>query len=230
MEIDIERRRTRAYLITDFSASVVVGVPTIAVQCLIIDAIDIPTQFVTRPLQCVHMETARGIFYRCGRTHRLLSERPRKPVVRRAIRPFAVGISVDDFHNIQLAAGGPCAVGRVRGHHPERTPQSLPGSGLNARFDTAVRKLELLVSADSTRGVSIALNGLLAGANGQVAVSDGQVVAGIPLEFIIAPAGDALCGAISLLNIPVGQVEGVAVEFITPHQIPFFLGCRIKWW
>ena len=148
--------------------------------------------------------------------------------MRRAVNPFDVGIRVNDLHDIQLAARCPSSIRGVCRHHPERAPKALPGSGLDACLDASIGKIEFLVAANSTRRVPVALHGLLTRADGEAAIRNRQVVGGVPLELVITPAGNTLCGTIPLLYAPVGGIQSISVKVIAPYQLPLFLGLRVE--
>ena len=42
------------------------------------------------------------------------------------------------FHDVNLAAGGPCSVGVFDGHHPDGGPQPITFRDLGLDFDTSV--------------------------------------------------------------------------------------------
>ena len=96
------------------------------------------------------MEVSGGVFHRRSGSLRLLLQRPRKPIVRRAINPLEISVGVDHFHDIQLATSCPSPVGGIRGHHPERAPQALTRRGFDACLYSTVSKLELFKGPNAT--------------------------------------------------------------------------------
>jgi len=58
-------------------------------------------------------------------------------------------VKIDRFHDVDLARGGPGAVGRILRQHPECGPQALACRQLDTRFDPPVFDREAILGIDS---------------------------------------------------------------------------------
>ena len=182
-------------------------------------AVEEPADLLLVPLQRMDVESVRRIHVRelpVG----VGVERPRHPVVHRTLGERA-RVPGEHLHDVDLAAGGPDAVLRIGGQHPEGGPQALPGGGVDARLDAAVGDVELSRGIDASGGVPAPIGGGLAPrGDGQVASRDGDVARLVALQLVVAPARDALGGAVAGLDVPLGRVERTAIELVRPGQLP----------
>ena len=120
----------------------------------------------------------------------------------------------------------------VRAQAPEGRPQASAARHFDARFDTAVGDLELVLRQQACRGVLA--RAVVAGerpvgfldGDRQVALPIGGGVlgaVGVILQLVVAPAGDAVDGAVADLVAPgalIGRLAGACVELVTPDQLP----------
>src|SRR5690606_32557284 len=136
------------------------------------------------------------------------------------------------FHDVDLAGLRPADAVDVRAQAPEGRPQTGAARHLDARFDTAVGDLELVLGQQAGRRVlawAVVTGqrpvGLLDG-DRQVAVAVGGGVlgaVGVIFQLVVAPAGDAVDGAVADLVAPgalVGRLAGACVELVTPDKLP----------
>ena len=137
----------------------------------------------------------------------------------RAVDYVAAGAAqVDGFHDVDLAGGGPCAIHVVLRQHPERRPQALASGQLDARLDSAIAKGEAIAGVDAGRGVVLAAGVFFLCRDDQAAVHELGVIRQVPLELVIAPAGDTVLRTIAGLEEPGLGVELRRVELIAPDQ------------
>ena len=74
--------------------------------------------------------------------------------------------AVRRFHDIDLAAGGPSAIGVILRHHPKRRPHAAAGGDLGAHLDPAVEKRLFAPGVDLARGETGATERFSAGGQG----------------------------------------------------------------
>src|SRR5882724_1368827 len=128
------------------------------------------------------------------------------------------------FHDIDLAAFRPTIFRYVVAEHPERRPNALTFRDLDARFESAIRLGEKILSLES-RGSVVASDAiraseffLLSGDN-QIAVLDFHVLRArsVSLELLIAPA---LAAQVVRPLCRIGSGAIGRREFIGPSERP----------
>ena len=158
----IERRRERA--VVGFAA----GPPDAGAFVEMVVAV--PADLFGVPFDCVQMIALREI----GPV--FIGRRAGSGIVRKRSSKVQIGSDfhgcIFGFHNIDLAAGGPTAVGIIRGHHPERRPHTFTAGKLDARFDMAVTEVLLMLGNDTGRGERFAVVRFLLSDDDQIAVFD----------------------------------------------------------
>ena len=118
-----------------------------------------------------------------------------------------------------LAAHG--AVGVVGGQHPEGGPQPLAGGCLEARLDAAVGDVQLAGRVDAPGGVGMPVSGvLLAGRDDKHAAGHGDVGGLVALQLVVAPAGDALGGAVARSDVPLGSIQRGTARTRPTRRVP----------
>ena len=133
-------------------------------------------------------------------------------------RVAAAAAEIDRFHDVDLPRGGPAAVGVFLWQQPERGPKALAGRQADARLDAAVAQREAAPGVDPRRGELKAVLRLAPGGDDQVAVFDAGAIGQIPLQLVVAPAGNPIFAAVAGFKKPSGRVKPGGVEFIAPDQ------------
>ncbi len=140
--------------------------------------------------------------------------------------------AADVLHEVDLAGLWPTHPVDVRAQTPECGPEACRAVWhLDARLDATVGELRLELGQQPGRGVvALAVVAHLAlclpGGDDEVARTIGGSVlraVRVVLQFAVAPAGDAVDGAVADLVAPVVRVGERArslVEFVGPHQVP----------
>ena len=186
-------------------------------------AVDEPANLLLVPFHGVDVEAVRRVDVLVLLVVEGVERPGHAPVQRRLGEGFRV--AREHLRDVDLAARGPRAVVGGRRQHPEGRPQAPAGGGLDAGLDAPVGDVELAVRGDPRRRVLAAVGGgLAARGDDQVAAGDGDVVRLVALQFVVAPAGNALRGAVARLDVPLGGVEAAAFELVRPDEFPALRG------
>ena len=142
--------------------------------------------------------------------------RPASAVVDRA--GHAVGLLAPGLHDVDLARGSPAAVGVRLGEHPERRPETLSGGQRGPHLESTTHLAEEPLRLEPGRGIGFSAVRLGLGPDRQHAVADKRVLraVGVILQFVVAPAVEAVLGTRPNVMRPAAGVDRGAVELILP--------------
>jgi hypothetical protein len=198
-------------------------------RAVVFNAIDRPDDPVALPIDGEDVEVVGDRRRQVGRAAVAVGTR----VARSVERPVqAIRLPAEVLHDVDLAAIRPADRADVGAQHPEGGPQPSTGRDLDPRLDPAVRQLESALRQESSGRVLarpvVALEAGFRRAGGDHEIAGtvgcrvGRVVR-IELELVVAPAGDALLGAVAEGVPPVIGVRrraGGLVELVAPDEGP----------
>ncbi len=193
------------------------------------DVVEIPDDPVRLPLDCVGVV---GVGDRPAQVDDLAVARPAGVPGAMQGAEHLVGRSPHVLHDVDLARLRPADPVDVGAEHPERGPQAGARRHLDAGLDPAVGHLEPVLGHQPRRGVLARAVGALQrsvgglGGDHQVALAVGGGVGaalGVVLKLVVAPARDAVGGAVADLVGPAARVRcraTLGVELVAPRQLP----------
>jgi hypothetical protein len=117
------------------------------------------------------------------------------------------------FDDVDLSTGCPASVNGILWHHPNGWPQVISPWKTSTDFELSVFPRSSVSGGDSRRGVLFAIVSFWYGLDGQMSISNEEIVGfiGVTLVFIVTTS-------IAVdLEVPLGSIERISIELVLPY-------------
>ena len=234
MKVLVIRRPGIGHLEALFLSLPDIVVPTFGSLGLVVLVVHVPADLVSFPFDGINVVIIGRVDIHRQSLAMVLPLRPGQAVVQGTVNFVAPNTQVNRFHDVDLATGGPDAIGPIGRQHPDGRPHTLTAGDPGANFDPTVGKIELVFCAQPRRGEGHGAGGIVRvvggiiivqrraaealffGDNMQVSIVNEGIVRAICITLLL---GITAPGAIDLVGPIVGLYLS-RLEFVFPEHSP----------